>query len=69
MTSSKEEQILDNLLDAALDVSARWGKTLCLMKEAFQRGDEKEALRLARELCSIDDEARNPPTDKTKVKE
>ena len=67
-----EDQVLDNLFDAALEISARWGKTLCLMKAAFERKDEAEALRLARELCSIDDEARKAPIKQpskaTKVK-
>jgi hypothetical protein len=60
-TTPTEEQVLDNLLDAALEISARWGKTLCRLKEALECGDDKQALLLAKELCSIDDEARKAP--------
>lgn len=57
----KEDAALDGLLDAALEISARWDNTVNLMREAFERGDEREALKLAKELCGFHDEAMKTP--------
>lgn len=47
---------MDGLLEAALDISRRRADTLRLIREAFDRGDEREVLRLSRILVGLDDE-------------
>jgi uncharacterized protein YpiB (UPF0302 family) len=47
---------LSGLIDAALEISRRRADTLKLIREACEREDKEEVLRLSRILVGLDDE-------------
>jgi hypothetical protein len=56
---------LSGLVDAALEIASRRRDTLARLREALKVGDEPNALKLAAELCGLDDEQQSHRTDKS----
>src|SRR5438034_2344549 len=50
------------LVKKALEISRKRSEALALLRAALERGDDTEALRLARELCGIEHEQKSDPT-------
>ena len=42
------------LVDAALEISMRRRAVLVLMRKALESGDERQALKFARQLCGLE---------------
>jgi hypothetical protein len=54
------------IVKAALELGAERRATLAQMREAFERGDDAEALRYARKLCGLNDAQKPSKKDGTK---
>jgi hypothetical protein len=54
-----------SLIDTALEIAARRRETLARLREALKAGDDAKALRLAAELCGLDDEQKSHRTRKS----
>jgi len=46
---------LSSVVEAALEIAARRRDTQLKLKSALEAGDDAEALRLAKQLCGVDD--------------
>jgi hypothetical protein len=53
---SAGDAYLDSVLDAALEIARRRRDTLHRLRDALKTGNVPEVIRLARELCGVDDE-------------
>ena len=58
MQAEQKQEIADwaGMVDAALEVGRSRNKLLQLMRAAFERGDDSEALRLGKLLCGLENE-------------
>lgn len=54
--SEPAREPLSGLIDAALEIAGRRRETLARLREALKAGDGPKVLRLAGELCGLDDE-------------
>ncbi len=53
---------LGGLVGAALEIARRRRETLARLRAALERGDDAEALRLAKELCGVEHEQKSDRT-------
>lgn len=53
---------LSRLAEAALEIARRRRETLVRLRAALERGDNVEALRLAKELCGVKHEQESDRT-------
>ncbi len=51
----KDAPTLKGVVQAALEIARQRRETLAHLRAALERGDESEALRLAREICGATD--------------
>lgn len=54
------ETELNSLVEVAIQISAKRMGVLVKLREALKRGDDKNALALARQLCGLYDEPTKP---------
>ena len=50
------------LVNKALEISRKRSEALSCLRAAFERGDDAEALKIAKGLCGIDNEQKSDPT-------
>jgi len=55
MDRSKEQLDIKHLIQAALTIAARRREILLRLKKALEANDVSEAIRLAKELCGLND--------------
>ena len=61
--NSEADGGLNGILDAALEIAQERRENLARLRTALENGNDPEALRLAKELCGLDNEKesrRNP---------
>lgn len=54
------ETELNSVVEVAIQISAKRMRVLVRLREALKRGDDKDALALARQLCGLYDEPIKP---------
>ncbi len=50
---------LSGVLNAALEIADKRRETLARLRAALEKGDDTEALKVARALCGVDDEQKS----------